>query len=213
MNLSIFDLDHTLLKKNSSVEFCKYLYKKKKLSFFSVFQSSLYYISHVYLLLSLEELHSKIFKKILQGMCLKDLEKEAAIFVRLYLEDLIYLPASEKLKAAQGQGHFTVILSSSPSFLVGVIAREFQVDEWGASEYLADESMCLCRISSVMQGEGKALYVQEVAKRLSILKKDITAYSDSHLDLPLFMASGTAISVNPNSQLRKLSRRFGWQII
>ena len=213
MNLSVFDLDHTLLKKNSSVEFCKYLYKKKKLSFFSVLHSFLYYIRHVYLTLSLEDLHRKIFKKLLCGMRLADLEQDAVLFGETYLEKLLYMPAVERLKQAQSLGHFTMILSSSPDFLVKVLAERFQVDEWKASEYQVDEALCLSHVSSILQGEGKALLVQKTAQRLSILKKDITAYSDSHLDLPFLMASGVPVLVTPNKRLKKLSKGFGWKTI
>ena len=213
LNLSVFDLDHTLLKKNSSVEFCKYLYKKKKLSFFSVLLSLLYYIRHSYLSLSLEDLHRKTFNKLLYKMRLEDLEKEASLFAQRYLDDLIYGPAFKKLKSAQELGHFTMILSSSPGFLVRVLAEKLQVNAWKASEYQIDESGRLSKISCILQGEGKAMVVQDTAKRLSISKKDITAYSDSHLDFPFLMSAGTSVLVNPTNRLKALSKELGWLTI
>ena len=39
-----------------------------------------------------------------------------------------------------------------------------------------------------------------------------TAYSDSINDIPMLSKVGTAVAVNPDTQLRKAAQRNGWEI-
>lgn len=141
------------------------------------------------------------------------LMKFAEEFVDLYLEKNIYFPAWEKLRWAQHRGHYTCILSNSPSFLVRIIAEKFQVDAWEASEYLVDKDLKLCQIQKILQGEEKACYVEEVINRLGIHKEKSTGYSDSYLDLPFLYSVGRAVVVNPDSKLKQVADRLSWEKI
>lgn len=213
MKFSVFDLDRTLLSKNSSFEFCKYLYKNRIFSFFFVVQSFVYAIRHKYFGLTLEQLHRRVFDKFLRGMSLKTISEYVYSFVERELENLLYLPAFERLRLAQHEGQFTMILSNSPGFLVGAIASKLQVDDWRASEYKVDKDQKLCEIALILHGEAKAFWVQAMSLCLGIQKQDITAYSDSHLDLPFLEAAGAAVVVNPDRILKKISEEKNWEEI
>jgi HAD superfamily hydrolase (TIGR01490 family) len=211
--VSAFDLDCTLLKKNSSFEFCKYLYKNNVLSSFSMLYACVYYIWHTCFGLSLERLHSKVFESFLQGLSMEMLSRQVTSFVNLTWKDLVYFPAWERLKSAQHKGHFTLILSSSPSFLVRVLAEKFQVDDWKASEYLVDAEQKLSCVDSILLGNGKALALQRTCASLHIPTTQSIAYSDSILDLCFLQAAGLAVVVNPDSHLQKLSSSLSWEQI
>ncbi len=141
------------------------------------------------------------------------LRAHAEDFVDLYLEKFLYFPAWEKLKWAQHRGHFTCILSNSPSFLVGIIAEKFHVDAWEASEYLVDKDQRLCQIQKILRGEEKACSVEEITKRLGINKEKSTGYSDSHLDLPFLYSVGKAVAVNPDRKLKQVAEQLKWEEI
>ncbi len=47
--------------------------------------------------------------------------------------------------------------------------------------------------------------------RLGIDRQQVTAYSDSHLDLPLLLAAGTPVVVNPDRKLRKIAQLNTWR--
>ncbi len=175
--------------------------------------SCFYYIWHQYFGLSLEDLHAKVFKRLLYGISMPLLKQHAEEFVGFHLERLLYFPAWEKLKRAQHEGHFTCILSNSPSFLVRVIAERFQVDAWEASEYLVDKDQRLCQIQKILQGVEKACYVEEITKRLGINKEKSTGYSDSYLDLPFLYSVGNAVVVNPDRKLKRVADRLKWKEI
>ncbi len=213
MFLSVFDLDKTLLKKNSSVAFCKYLYKKKVISLAAVCSAIIYYVRHLYFGLPLESLHQKAFHRILSGLSLNFLQEQISCFLDEHLDGLLYAPAVESLRLAQKENHYTVILSSSPAFLVSPIARWFGVDESKASQYLIDKDGRLCQIAIILQGEEKACLVEAFRLQLEISKEAIIAYSDSYLDLPFLLSAGSKVVVNPDRRLKKLSKKWGWKQI
>ena len=206
----MFDLDRTLILSNCSFDFCRYLVLKDVLSSSALLSSLLYYVRHRFLGMTLPQLHNKVFKSMLRGLFFPQIEQYVEPFLKQYLFSKIYPPALARLRFAQHMGHYTLILSNSPSFLVSKIAAFLGVDEWRATEYSVDKQEKLCHIASIMQGEDKARCVHETAAKLSIEKKSIIAYSDSILDLPFLLSAGQAVAVNPDRKLRKISIENRW---
>lgn len=211
--VSIFDLDKTLLKVNCSFKFGAYLYKKGQFSFLCMLHHVFCYTMHRLGLLSIPDLHQKIFNRLFRNSSLTDIETLAQSFVALSFTEMLYLPAVKKLQEAQQQGHYTVILSSSPSFLVKLIAERFNVNEWGATHYAVDSDQRFTFISQWMLSDDKANYIKDLIQRLKIEKKQITAYSDSALDLSFLKAAGVAVAVNPDRTLLSISKENQWTVI
>lgn len=209
----LFDLDRTLLSTNGSFAFCRYLHRRKVISFSSLLWSFFYYVWHQYFGLSLEKLHEKVFKKLLYGMSLEVLKSHVQPFISLYLEKLLYFPAWEKLRTAQHLGWSTIILSNSPDFLVEAIAQKFKVDTFEASEYGIDKDQKLCQIVKILQGMEKAAYVKNIVHELELDKSSTIGYSDSYLDLPFLQSVGKAIVVSPDRKLKQVAKHMGWEEI
>lgn len=212
-HLTVFDLDKTIVSGNCSLEFCRYLVSKKVLPYSSHLYSCFYYIKHLLFNTSLTDLHNKVFKHHLRGKSLKLIETNVEPFLEGYLRSKLYPPVLTQLRLAQHLGYYTLILSSSPSFLVEKVAKFLGVNEWRATEYAVDKQLNLCHISSILQGEDKARCVKEVAGRLDLGKERITAFSDSFLDLPLLRSVGNPIAANPDRKLREFSMEMQWTII
>jgi HAD superfamily hydrolase (TIGR01490 family) len=210
LQICVFDLDRTLIKSNSSFEFCLYLYNRKVFSIFYVLKSILYYIQHRFLGLSLTELHEKTFRTVLKGMPLVNISRHVKDFVDHWLAGALYLPAFSELRRAQHLGYYTMILSNSPSFLVKVIAEKLNVCDWKATEYEVDKDGKLCHIAHVLNGKDKAGQVCSLIKKLGLSKKNVTAYSDSFWDLPLLESVGFPVVVNPDRKLKRISQQQNW---
>ncbi len=212
-HLAVFDLDKTLVVDNCSFAFCRYLVKQKELPFVALVQAWIYYIRHVFLGMGLAELHEGVFTSLLKGKLLSRLEAYVEPFLNEYLPSNEYFPVLAKLRLAQQLGHYTLILSNSPSFLVAKVADYLRVDAWYATEYAVDKEGMLMHIALMMQGEEKAVVVKQVAAKLSIPTSQVVAYSDSFLDLPLLLSVGEAIAVNPDGKLRRFSKVHNWAIL
>lgn len=154
--------------------------------------------------LSIEALHRLIFRRYLLGKAKAVIDT----YVQEFIEELsFYPPAYDKLKEAEHLGHHTVILSSSPDFLVGPIADKLGVDEWRASTYGLNEFGQLAEIKHLITGREKAKYIEESGRA------QITAYSDSIHDLPMLLAAHTPIAVNPDKKLAKKAATYRWPVL
>lgn len=213
MKLAVFDLDGTLVRGNSSFSFCHYLVKKKVLPFSAKFYAAWNYLCHLYGKRSLIELHHCIFERLLKGRFFSSLEEHVEPFLKAFLFKNWYTPALSCLQLAQHLGDYTLILSNSPSFLVKPIARILRVDAWQATEYALDEEKKLSHVASIMQGEEKAEYALRVAEEFGLGVTSISAHTDSLLDLPLLLAAGEAVGVNPDRKLRALCKQNNWKIL
>ncbi|MCB1107009.1 MAG: HAD family phosphatase [Chlamydiia bacterium] len=212
-SISAFDLDHTLVSSNSSLLFYRHLISKGFYRPISLIRTMIYSARHYFLNLSLTELHEKVFERFLKGVSLKLVQKEVEQFLEKDFYRFLYYPTLARLRYAQHQGHYTVILSNAPSFVVGPIAEYLGVNEWYSSKYRVDQEGNFESVESVLLGEGKADCMDKLSKRLKTARGKITAYSDSDLDLPFLQAAGRPVAVNPSSKLLKISKEHAWEIL
>ncbi len=211
--ISCFDLDDTLIVGNSSFRFYFYLCKKGIFPLLTLPIAILYFLRFQFFKLSVKSLHEKIFAKLLKGKLLARIEEHVVPFLEKELSLCFYKPAISKLQEAKKMGHLTVILSSSPSFLVKKISEYLQVDRWFASHYLTDEKGRLERIEHVILGEDKKNIVERLIADLSLSLSHVAAYSDSILDLPLLESVGKTVAVRPDNSLSRLCKKRAWDIL
>jgi len=211
--ISAFDLDRTLIQKNSAFCFGSYLIRKCTLPYTSFFSTFFYHMKYRFFDLSLSDLHYHLFDKILRGRLLDTLSVHMQPFLEESISQIFYGPAMACLERAKKEKHYTVLLSSSPNFIVEPIAALLGVDEWKSSIYGVDEEGRLEKIDSLMQGEEKAEHLMHLSRHLSVKKEKIFAYSDSYHDLPFLLSAGTPIAVNPDRKLRLFSFQNHWHII
>jgi HAD superfamily hydrolase (TIGR01490 family) len=211
--ISAFDLDHTLLSGNSSYLFGRYLFKRKILTFFDLaFIVKCNFLFHLGFL-PIRALHHAAFERLFKGRLRCDVEQWACEFVDERLQEMLYPPAADALRASMEKGHLAAILSSSPDFLIEPIAAKLHVPIRHATRYSVDKDHRFCDIHSLIQGSDKAGLLEGLMRQHQIPLGDVFAYSDSHLDLPFLESAGHAVGVNPNSKLRAVCKRKKWMMI
>ncbi len=210
--VSIFDLDHTLLKGNSSFLFGSFLYQKAGFSLLSLVYSVGCYGLHKAGGLSLQSTHERLFNRLFKGSSVASVKQIAAQFVVKILPSLFYEPVLSRLREAQSLGHRTIILSSGPDFLVSEIVSWLNVEEWQATPYRVDQQR-FSSLGTVFCGQEKRRYLNHLLEKDGFEREAVYAYSDSHLDLPLLEAAGHPVGVNPDRVLRSICMRRGWEIL
>jgi len=213
LRLTIFDLDHTLLRINCSLHFGIYLYKKKCFSTLSMIRFLAHYLHHKLLGSPIAALHQQIFAKLFLGRYLSEIEAHVENYLNLHFSSIHYPPAVTRLQEALKRGDHIAILSNGPHFLVKAIAKRFNVAHWDATHYAVDQEQRFNTISKMLEGRQKADYIKAFAAKFGIAKKQITAYSDSYLDLPLLEAAGVPIGVRPDKTLKRICKQNGWEMI
>lgn len=213
MYISAFDLDYTLLSCNGSFSFGKYLYAHKQFSLLNMLYLVSCYARHTIGMTSIQQLHELNFDYLFKGREKHLFESFANRFITEHLNDLIYQPAFKAIQQANQNGHFIIILSSSPDFLVKRIAAKLGVFTAEATVYHTDSNGCFSTLGEIMDGSKKAEILTMHANRLEVSKENLYAYSDSYLDLPFLEASGNPIAVQPSRKLRQISLIKKWTIL
>lgn len=211
--ITLFDLDHTLLSANCSYHFGAYLYRHGYFKTPTMLKLVGVYILQKLNIISLQQLHLKVFDLIFHNKNVDILKKLTESFIPEFLKKYSYHPAIERLTKAKSMGHFTAILSNSPDFLVGPIAAFLDVSIWKATVYEVNDKSQFSKIAAFVEGSDKANYLNAFIQQFNLVKISTTAYSDSILDLPFLKAAGTAVAVNPDTKLKRYAKANNWEII
>lgn len=210
--ISVFDLDKTLLRKNSSYAFGIYLFRQDLFSLSDILYLSGLYFRHLFFRMPTSLLHQKALS-LLKGKSLSELKRQVEEFVATQVDSMLNHEIFLRLKKAQEEGHVVMLLSNSPDFLVQEIGKKFGISYVKGVEFDLDADCRLLSPFSTMEGEKKKEIVYREANLLGIHRKHITAYSDSHFDLPLLEGVGCPVAVNPDKRLRAACKKYGWEIV
>lgn len=210
-SLAGFDLDGTLIRKNSSFAFIRFLTKKGFFSKSDLLVCCAYYFSHHFWALPLVKLHEKVLESIFQGKTIADLQPFIQDFIEEELNDMWYHPALHRFHLLKQTGVHIMLLSNSPAFLVQPIAAALGIDKAFGTEYELDSKGSFSSIASLLDGRKKAEIFCKEAAELEIL--ETSAFSDSLLDLPFLESAHKAIAVKPQRALKKIAKQCRWEIL
>ena len=217
MNLTLFDLDNTLLACDSDYEWGQYLvdrgvlgraeYEAQNAAFYEQYKAGTLDI-HEFLGFALRPLaeHTP-----------QDLERWHADFMAARIRPAMRAPAKALVRRHLAAGDLCAVVTATNSFVTGPIAREFGVPHLVATEpervagrFTGRVAGVPCfkdgkiaRVESWLAGEGRRL--QDFAQS--------TFYSDSHNDLPLLERVTHPVAVDPDEVLAAEAGRRGWPVI
>ena len=118
------------------------------------------------------------------------------------------------IAAAKAAGMLTLIISASNAFFVKPIAeRVFGVDVALGTELVVRNG----RITPELSGtptfrEGKVVRLCAALEHRGLRPAETVFYTDSRNDLPLALASGDCVAVNPDPVLLEAARENGWLV-
>jgi HAD superfamily hydrolase (TIGR01490 family) len=217
MNLTLFDLDNTLLKGDSDFEWSQFLirigvldselFEAKNLEFYEHYKAGTLDIN-AFLDFQLKPLsrHSR-----------RTLDEWHSRFMREQALGMITQSARDLVNRHRNAGDVCVIITATNSFVTAPIAREFGVEHLIATEPEHKEGEFTGNVAGVPSfREGKITRLDSwLAERGWTLDSfaDTTFYSDSLNDLPLLKKVKNPVAVNPDDTLRDHAERNGWRII
>jgi HAD superfamily hydrolase (TIGR01490 family) len=105
------------------------------------------------------------------------------------------------------------LVTATPVELAQVIAKRLGLTgALGTVAESVDGKFTGRLVGDILHGLGKAHAVRALAIREGLNLKRCTAYSDSHNDVPMLSLTGTAVAINPDSDLREVAKARGWEI-
>ena len=213
--LAIFDLDHTILKCNSDHSWLDYLINKgfiKREEYF--------------------EQNAEFQKKFREGnvnykdyyeftiQYLKDNSDDyisdiRSDFMKEIIEPSINIYALRLIHKHYEKNEELLLASGTTSIIAGPIAKRLEFKNVVCTKCEQENNIYTGRIEDPPSlGEGKLKNVQAWMKNNGFSDfNDTTFYSDSILDMPLLQKVEKPVAVNPDSELLRVSKDLGWEII
>ncbi len=217
MNLSLFDLDNTLLACDSDYEWGQFLVDRGVLDREAYeAQNRAYYDQYVAGTLDIHEYLGFALRPLAQHTG-EELARWHADFMRSRIVPTIGAPARELVQGHLAAGDLCAIVTATNSFVTRPIANEFGVRHLIATEPETRDGRFTGRVAGTpCFREGKIRRVEEWLAAQGRALADFGAsmfYSDSHNDLPLLARVTRPVAVDPDPQLAAEAHRRGWAVI
>ncbi len=210
MTYVFFDLDKTLINGQSQNLLLNALYKKKIISFTTMWKLRLFFLKYKLNIVPETEI-SRIYTaaaKALKGADVAYVQKVVRAFVNAEFADIQNLRAVEELEKHITAGKQVVLISAAFEPVIEAAARFFQIPEYISTKLAIKDGKYTGELDGVPNyGEQKIKNVEYYNLEGS------STYSDHHSDIPLFLKTTYRYAVSPTRELRRYATDHGWFII
>ena len=211
-NLTIFDLDNTLLAGDSDRAWGQYIVEKNVVSDDFLLESERFYDSYYDGNLDIERFLAFCLKPLMQNKLSKLLELRKD-FIENKIKPMMLNKAIEMVNKKKSEGR-VIIATATNSFVTRPIADLFKIDDLIATEFVIKNNEFTGEVDGIpCFREGKVTKVEDWVKTNGYDLSEATFYSDSFNDLPLLEKVKTAIVVDGDNELIKQAKSNDWECI
>lgn len=211
--IAFFDLDLTVLGRNSGSMWVKYELRDGHISRWQALKAAVWLTRYH---LGFARLEDALLESIasLTGKAEAEVLARTMDFYEREVRQLVRPGARAAIERHRAAGDKLWLLTSSSNYLSEAVARQlnldgslcnrFEVDSSG--RYTGKPQGALC------YGPGKVDVARRFAQEQGVALADCAFYSDSTSDLPMFEAVGRPVAVNPDPRLRRIALKRGWPV-
>ena len=218
MQLTLFDLDNTLLPIDSDVSWAQFLVDLKVVNAdWYAKRNDYFYAQYCAGTLDIDEFLAFQLAPLAQHPR-EQLLAWREQFVRDVIRPNLQPQAKDLVRQHQDSGDLCAIVTATNSFITGPIAREFGIEHLIATEVeIAPDGNFTGRPTGLPSfREGKITRVEQWLAMQGLGFSDFPMsifYSDSFNDLPLLARVTVPIAVNPDQRLLAHAQQQGWQVL
>ncbi|MFZ2510696.1 MAG: HAD-IB family hydrolase [Gordonia sp. (in: high G+C Gram-positive bacteria)] len=129
-----------------------------------------------------------------------------------YIADKIWPGTAALAQRHLAAGQQVWLVTATPLELAQTIAKRLGLTGALGTIAESEDGVFTGRlVGDILHGPGKAHAIRSIAVREGLNLKRCTAYSDSYNDVPMLSLVGTAVAINPDSDLRDVARIRGWE--
>jgi HAD superfamily hydrolase (TIGR01490 family) len=210
--IAFFDVDKTILSVNSATLWIRREVRAGNISRWQALRGALWAALYALGAARMERILTSAVES-LRGESERDIHQRTIDFWREEVRLLVRPPARAAVAAHRARGDRVYLLTTSSTYLAHEIAGELGCDGYLCNQMEVADGRFTGRIlPPLCFGEGKAEHAAALAARLGVSLADCTYYGDSYSDLPVLLAVGDPVAVNPDPRLRREARRRGFRI-
>jgi len=213
MGVAFFDLDKTLISRNSATLWIRYEWAERRISLGQALRAAGWVLRYS---LGAVDLADPIRRTVrsMAGHLEGEIAERTARFYASHVRSLYRPGAHAAIAQHRAAGDRLVLLSSSSCYLGAAVSHELALDDYVCNRFEVDaagrytgrlfEPLCF--------GPGKVVLAERYVREHGASLDACTFYSDSHSDLPMLEAVGHPIVVDPDPRLRRHARQRGWPV-
>jgi HAD superfamily hydrolase (TIGR01490 family) len=216
VKLTLFDLDHTLLKGDSDVLWCDFLINEGVLERESFAARNADMEARYQAGTVGPEEFANFYVGTLAGRTRQEWEPWRQAFLRSHIVPRISRSAVELVNRHLDAGDLVVLTTASNRFITELTAIYFDIEHLIATEAQLQDDVFTGRTQGTLNmREGKVTRLHDWLTATGHRFKDFdsTAYSDSINDLALLKAVNRAVAVNPDAKLYAKAMARKWEIL
>ena len=212
--IALFDMDKTLVRKDTAGLFIRYEYDMGRASAWRVARVFGWRVLYSLGLLPAEDVARRAVSWY-QGRLIAELREETRIWADQCVLPLIGPIARATVKRHQDAGDFVAIVTAQTRYAAEPVMKELGIEHMVATELVIEEGRVgNGLIEPLCYGEGKLVRVREMLRE-ELGSDDLstaTAYTDSITDEPLLRAVAVPVAVNPDVRLARLAKERNWRV-
>ena len=214
MDAAFFDLDKTIIAKSTSLALSRSFLREGLIARSTLLKSV--YAQLVFVLMGADESKMERIRveaaKLTAGWEAEKVRSVVTEVLEEVMSPLMYAEALELIHDHRAAGRLVCIVSSSPEEIVEPLAKMLHVDRWIATQPRIRDGKYTGDLDFYAYGPFKAEAIERLAAELEIDLESSFAYSDSATDMPMLLAVGHPVVVNPDRELRRIAAERGWRI-
>ncbi len=213
-NIALFDMDKTLVRKDTAGLFIRYEYEMGTVSAWRVARVFGWRVRYSLGLLPAEVVARKAVSWY-RGRNLAQLREETRVWAKERVFPHIGELARSTVKRHQDAGDFVAIVTAQTRYAAEPVMEELGIEHLVATELEVVDGRVGSRvIEPLCYGQGKLIRVREMLRE-KLGSDDLsraTAYSDSITDEPLLSAVAVPVAVNPDVRLARVAHERNWRV-
>ena len=210
---AFFDIDGTLIAKNSGPLYMKFLRRRGEIRRRDALRTFYFYLRYRLNLLDIEVAVERSSRWI-RGRSEQDVLEHCRLWYRDMVRQYLVPEMVRRVGEHREQGHVVALLSSTTPYLATPLAEELGIEHLLVSRLVVEGGRFTGEVHRPLcYGAGKLHWARRFAGERGIDLGASFFYTDSATDLPVLDVVGHPRPVNPDPILRRVAHRRGWKVL
>lgn len=212
--LALFDMDRTLVRKETASLYMRHQYEQGAASKRDLLRVAGWVLQYTLGIVDAEKVAAQAIS-VLRGTSEIAMKARCDDWFQSHVRPHVSDEARRVVRRHEEAGDVLVLATGGTWYGAIPVARHFQIPHVVASLLAVDELGLFTGnfVPPLAYSHGKVTRVRALADRLGHRLEEAAFYSDSITDLPLLEAVAEPYCVNPDVRLARLAKKRGWPIL
>lgn len=213
MPAALFDMDRTLVRKNTAHLYVRYQREIGEATLLDTIRVTWWMAQYTLGIVDAEAVATRVLRA-LAGQHETVLASRCDDWFRRDVAQHVSDAARRTVHRHLEAGDLCAIVTGATRYAARPLAQSLGIPHVIASELERDAQHCFTgrHIAPLCYGRGKIARTEELANSHGFTLAEAAFYSDSITDLPLMEVVKTPVAVNPDPRLLRIARARGWRI-